>query len=275
MKIKNSFQLVATVFLLLSPTAMSWAMDDSSKILTYNIASEVYYFKYEEKDVMKETGPMYGALGEINWKIMDQYALRLEGRGALGKIDYDSNGTGSVNNINDYIFEVRALAGYNAAMESGLYLEPYLGFGYRFLRDQLGGKTSTTGAAGYDRQSNYFYLPFGLNVAKNLNSDWNAKLNVEFDLLLKGRQRSELGDALAGLDTLENNQDDGWGARGSIQLAKVMGKYDLTMEPFIRYWDIGQSDTRNVTFSGTPIGVVGYEPANTTIEAGAKLGIRF
>ncbi len=273
-KLKSKIILTAA-FLSLIPTGLTWAMEDVSKSFSYDVGAEVYYFNYTEKDVMEETGPMYGASGEFNWKVFDQYALRLQGRGALGQVDYSSDSSGSVDGINDYTFEVRALAGYNATIGKDIGLQPYLGFGYRFLRDELGGKQSTTGAAGYDRESQYFYFPFGIDVAKNLNNNWDVKFNVEFDLLLKGKQTSELGDAIAGLDTLENDQDKGWGLRGSVRFAKKMEGCDVIVEPFVRYWDIGQSDTQNVTFSGTPIGVVGYEPANTTIELGAKLGLKF
>ena len=268
-------KFVVAVCGLLTATAMSWAGEDPAKVLSYEIGSEVYYFNYEEKDVMTETGPMYGLTGELKWKFAQNYSLRVQGRGALGQVDYDSTSTGSVDNISDYTFEVRALGGYQMTINNTLNLEPYFGFGCRFLRDQLGGKTSTTGAAGYDRQSQYFYIPTGINIEKSLSSDWDVKLNAEFDVFLKGRQKSELGDALAGLDTLENDQNHGWGARGSVEFVKKMSQYDFVIEPFIRYWDIDQSETENVTFSGTPIGVVGYEPANTTMEVGAKLAIQF
>ena len=46
-------------------------------------------------------------------------------------------------------------------------------------------------------------------------------------------------------------------------------------EPFIRYWNIDQSDTQAITFGGRPIGVVGYEPKNNSTEFGIKLGMHF
>ena len=247
------------------------------KSYSYNVGFEVYYFKYEEKDIMNETGPMYGLSGELKWKFEDRYnsIFKVQARGALGQVDYSSVSTGSVDNISDGTFELRALGGADFTTSNDIIFEPYMGFGYRFLSDGLGGKTSTTGALGYDRKSNYFYLPFGIDVAAHVNADWKVKFNAEYDLFLKGHQESELGDAIAGLDTLKNTQDSGWGVRGSIQLAKVMANYDVFIEPFVRYWNIDQSDTKSITFSGTPIGAVGYEPDNTTIEAGAKVGMRF
>lgn len=255
--------------------AMNLSNDRSEMTTEFEVAPEISSIKYEEPNIATEKGLMYGISGAYTTRFPEKWVLGVDGRFSVGQVDYDSNGTGSIDNIWDYIIEVRGTAGYDLQVLNSTRVTPYLGLGYRFLRDELGGEVSTTNALGYDRQSAYFYLPIGVKTMTPLTNEWFVGLNVEYDIFLDGTQKSELGDAIAGLDTLENDQDQGYGVRGSIQVVKSSDRYDFFIEPFIRYWNIKQSDTKAVTYSGTPIGVVGYEPKNNSTEIGAKLGMHF
>src|SRR5258706_188217 len=73
---------------------------------------------------------------------------RLQGQFATGNFDYESNGTGSLNNKKDRTFDLRALLGRDYLMH-GFGVTPYAGFGYRFLLDKSKGRQTTTGAFGY------------------------------------------------------------------------------------------------------------------------------
>ncbi|OGX08709.1 MAG: hypothetical protein A2Z88_01810 [Omnitrophica WOR_2 bacterium GWA2_47_8] len=254
------------------------------------VGTELHYFKYEEPDIMEEDGLMFGIYGKYTYrthentkieKLEDVFsggntlnAFTAEGKFSFGQVDYTSNSTGSIDDISDYLFEVRGLAGYDVPAGADNLVTPYVGLGYRYWVDMLGGETSTTGHAGYDRESNYLYLPLGVNVGVPLQSGWSLGANVEFDVFLWGRQKSHLEDVSSSLNTLENDQNDGWGVRGSLTVKKEMEGIDLVAEPFIRYWSIEDSDIGTVTCGGTPC-ALGYEPKNRTIEAGVRLGAKF
>jgi hypothetical protein len=61
-------------------------------------------------------------------------------------------------------------------------------------------------------------------------------------------------------------QNTGYGLRFSGKVSKkIDAKTSVFIEPFIRYWDIANSDV----VSGYP------EPKNNTLEYGAKIGISF
>ena len=167
-------------------------------------------------------------------------------------MDYDSRDTGSIDNINEYLFEIRALAGYDFPAGEATVLTPYIGIGYRYLDDNTGGKSSTTGAAGYDRESHYVYMPFGLKTITPLEGPWSLGFNVEYDLFLDGTQKSHLEDVSSALNTLENDQNSGYGVRGSIQFTRQADTWNLLVEPFIRYWNVDESNIAVITCGGTP-----------------------
>ena len=252
------------------------------------VGTEVYYFNYKEPGFMEDQGVFYGINAGYSWHFSDwdiydntaggngeaPFMVRLDGRFAFGQVDYTSTGTGDINNIDDYVFETRLVGGYDFSLTGQSVLTPYVGFGYRYLNDDTSGKTTSTGAFGYERESNYLYVPIGVDLSVPVSGEWHFNANVEFDVFIQGEQKSHLGDAIAGLNTVNNDQNDGYGARGSIRLTKENENTALFLEPFIRYWHIDDSEVSSVTYNGVLVGY-GHEPENKTLEAGAKIGLRF
>ena len=238
----------------------------------WELGTEISHITYEEPGVMEEEGVMWGLLGSYTYR--DNWMLKAEGRYSYGQVDYDgqlSDGTPyTIGGIDDYMLELRGLGGYDFTVSTETILTPYIGFGYRYLNDDL-----SFDPAGYGRESNYYYSPIGIETLTKLQNGWSVGLTIEYDLFWKGIQESHLGDFLAGLDTLKNDQEDGYGIRGSIKFQKKSRKLDYAIEPFIRYWDIEKSEETPITFAGTPIGLVGWEPANNSTEFGIKFAAKF
>lgn len=231
---------------------------------------ETYYFNYKEPGVMQEKGMFYGLNGAYTFR--DKIMLRAEGRSAFGQVDYKNSG--KLDDIDDFTIELRGLGGYGFDIFTSSLLTPYFGVGYRYLNDDTKGKTTSTGAVGYERESNYFYSPIGIETFTELNHVWSWGLKVEYDHFWKGVQKSHLSDASPTFNDLENDQNKGYGIRGSLKLSMKSEKIDFVIEPFVRYWNIKKSEDANVTFSGVIVGT-GYEPKNHTTEAGVKAGINF
>ncbi len=241
---------------------------------SYEIGPEIYRFVYEEKSVLvKDQGMMYGLKGSMTHH-HNRYMFRLEGRGALGDVDYSSGGTGSIDNIKDYVFEGRLLAGYDYIDEDTKLYTVYTGLGYRYLNDAGGGTVSTTGAHGYDREANYFYWPLGIEANAIMNENWNVGAYAEYDYLLSGTQESHLSTAFPAYNDVFNDQNTGWGFRGGIKFQKYTEKMDFTIEPFVRLWRIENSEVSTVTVAGLVAGS-GIEPQNKTTEWGANLSLAF
>ena len=270
------FVLVMTLVFSSSAHAAITLNENRSEMTSeFEVAPEFSYIKYDEPGIADENGFMGGVSGAYTARFPEKWVLGVDGRFSAGQVDYDSHNTGSVDGILDFIIEVRGTAGYDLEVMDNTRLTPYIGIGYRFLRDELGAKFTSTGHVGYDRQTEYVYLPLGIKTLSSLDTEWYLGFNVEFDIFLDGTQKSELGDAVDGVDTLVNDQNTGYGVRGSVQLVKAGDKYDFFVEPFVRYWNIDKSDVKAVTSGGRPLGVVGYEPKNDSTEIGAKLGIHF
>ncbi len=236
---------------------------------TWDIGLEVYNFKYEES-IMDEEGLFYGlALGWTlrNWVPVshDESAsdggpmLRLEGRFAVGEVDYDgglNDGTPlTIDGIDDYTLETRAIFGRDWLGADTLNTL-YAGIGYRYLNDDL-----SVHPAGYERESNYLYLPLGYRFDSSVEPGWSWGAGLEYDLLLWGNQRSHLSDVDPALPDVDNKQNKGFGYRASVRLQHKGTKGIFIIEPFFRFWDIEDS---KVNF-----GIL--EPANETTEYGIQL----
>jgi hypothetical protein len=245
---------------------------------------------YEEPGLMNEKGNMYGVFlnythrsrqnSQINHikeilrdpNKINVYKLDLKLSG--GEIDYDSQGTGSATGWRNYMFEVRGMIGYDLNFSNQMRFTPYMGLGYRYLRDDGGGDITTTGHFSYDREANYFYAPIGVLANYTLVPGWILDVILEYDLFISGEQKSHLGDVSTSYETLTNSQKRGYGLRGSFKITKEMESVDVFIEPFVRYWDIADSDIRPVIYSGFVVDY-GLEPENTSTEYGIKFGVQF
>lgn len=257
---------------------------------SWDLGTEISYIKYKEPSVMEEKGMMYGLLGSYTYRgcvppaDFDKWMLKAEGRFSYGQVDYKNSGT--LDNIDDYILEFRGLGGYDFSFEAST-LTPYIGIGYRYLNDDASGMTTSTGAVGYERESNYFYSPIGVEVITPLKNNWSVGAMLEYDIFWWGKQKSHLSDArlynpIVGYYTfndIENRQDKGYGIRGSIKFQKKGEKLDFVIEPYIRYWNIRKSKgvtTSTISENGLWI-ITGtfYEPKNNSTEIGCRLAVKF
>ena len=276
----------------------------------FEIGSEISLIDYQEPGLMRERGAMYGVYSVFTyrlhpkekrktnlgvWDKIERYSmLRLDGKFSRGEVDYDSQGTGSQDGLRDYMLESRIVYGYQLPLKDQIIITPYFGLGLRYLNDDLRGDSST-GNWGYERESKYYYMPLGLETNIGWKNNWLVGVTVEYDYFIDGTQKSHLEDGglraqaqdgtLYAYDTLINDQDQGYGLKGSMKIMKKMTYADLYIEPFVRYWNIQQSDLQQLTSnygtvlwfqdSGHTLPVTGVEPHNTSTEYGVKIGARF
>jgi hypothetical protein len=256
--------LLVSLAMCLVFSAAAVAQDKSalyeSRKHTFEIGPELSYIKYKEPDVMEEKGVMYGvAAAYIYRDPADASMLRVDGRIAWGKVDYDGTLDGtpySVANIDDYTYEIRGLVGWDFANETAR-TTPYIGFGYRYLNDD-----SSFDPAGYERESNYLYVPLGLEFLFPSKDVWSLGATIEWDILFWGTQDSHLGGSYG---NVSNNQHEGYGMRASVRLQKKGEKVDSVIEPFVRLWNIENSE----------ISEGGLEPLNNSLEVGLRVMWKF
>jgi len=247
----------------------------------FQIAPEVYYFRYEEPDVMEEEGIFYGLTASVthrrergrNAHAVSWSTFGVEGRVGWGQVDYDGalmDGTPYEDNgIDDFVAGIGLLWGLEwdpTPFISGFHI----GIAYRYLNDD-----SSSDPAGYDRKANYLYLPIRLEAIAGSRHFVQVAFLTEVDVLLFGLQVSRLGDVgLADDPDVKIHIGDvynpqlpfsGVGAQGSIEFRFRSRPIDLAIGPFVRFWYVGES-VRSKGF---------VEPENYTLEAGLRQILRF
>lgn len=246
--------------------------------------AELFYYRYEEPDLMKTMGVMQGIYTNYTYRpsfndllytgLMNLY--KVEARYSWGDVDYTSEGSGSDDNIPDWSVELRGILG-KEYVDGPFRTVLYTGGAYRYLNDNSSGRLTDLGYYGYQRESNYYYLPVGFEFSNQLNDTWSVGITGEYDWLAYGLQISHLSDGNQFLSTknddAENEQNHGYGLRASIQLLRHSDIADLVFEPFVRFWNIEDSEISTIMLEGSL--AQGLEPENNTIEAGLKVGLRF
>ena len=237
----------------------------------WEVGIEISHITYKEPSVMEEKGFMTGIAGSYNWHAKG-FVVKTEGKFSYGQVDYKNSGT--IDDIDDFMFEFRLLEGYDFSILKASIFTPYIGVGYRYLNDDTSGRVSSTGASGYERESNYLYSPIGIETLINLEKEWYIGLKLEYDFFWAGLQISHYEDVNATCSSLENDQDDGYGWRGSIKVQKKGERVGFLLEPFIRYWNIDKSQISTITCSGS-LYAFGWEPDNESTEIGVNFSVIF
>ncbi|MFX0201527.1 MAG: hypothetical protein ACFFCW_35880, partial [Candidatus Hodarchaeota archaeon] len=159
------------------------------------IGPEIYTYEYKEPSFMENEGIFYGMhFGCISREWVSSSSSNggsmfcAEGRFAFGRVDYDgalTDGTPyEIDGINDLVLEGRLLLGADMLIRDTL-CTLYSGVGYRYLNDD-----TSFDLYGYERESNYLYIPLGGEIYTNLKADWQWGAGIEFDYLAWGMQTS-------------------------------------------------------------------------------------
>jgi hypothetical protein len=252
---------------LISIAAVVWAgaveaKDPLATRAGWEVGGQVARYRYEEPDVMWLKGDRIGAMGAYTAVNDKRVYARFELRQSYGELDYQ--GSGTLNNVPDQLFEARALAGRDYPAGK-LVWSPYVGGGFRYLYNDLRGVTST-GAIGYQRDSSYFYVPLGVTLRMRLGGEWVLAPQLEYDAFVHGVQRSLLTDTGLGAPDVTNQQRRGRGYRAQLMFEGRRWAFG----PWLHYWNIKDSDIQPIA-----PGFGGLEPANWTRESGVELRYRF
>jgi hypothetical protein len=274
-KIKRTLRdcLFISIFLLISfRVAFSQETKPIVPIHAFEIGLNLGYFHYEEEDFNVDwDGFMYGLIGSYTYHNVIMFHTSLEY--AQGEIQYDGatqEGTPLKEDTDDWIVEWRGLLGYDFTSKGHL-ITPFLGIGYRYWNDDI------DGPSGYEREVEYWYSPIGIETFSPLSGAWTWGISAEYDIFWGGTVKSYLSDFLAGLNDPEVDQDsgDGYGLRFSLRFNRGFANNSaLTIEPYVTYWNINESDIGTLTFYGVPIANV-IEPSNETLTYGVRIGWQF
>ena len=135
-----------------------------------------YYSVYEETvdgaDFMSLKGLMGGFLVSYTYRAPgNKIMLKGELESSFGNVDYQSPKSGSMSDIDQSMGELRGIVGYDFYVNDSIMITAYTGLGTRYLTNEMGGKTATSGDMGYERESTYYYSPIGVEVVSD-NEKW-------------------------------------------------------------------------------------------------------
>jgi hypothetical protein len=237
---------------------------------------EGYYYDYQEPDYdVDMVGPFLSFDISYTFRDADLFGgafVTLDANNGVGVMDYSSPSSGSNGGELNYKGDYRVLAGWDMWVNDAIDIAPYTGFGYRMLFDEGRGTVTTTGAVGYNRLSKYAYLPVGVNMGFR-SGNWTWRPSFEYDFLLTGYQRSGFKDLGYDHDVI-NKQTKGYGIRGALMAETKTGFGLMSFGPFVRYWNIDDSERENVQRGGTVIGSA-IEPKNETVETGVAFQLGY
>jgi len=208
--------------------------------------------------------------------------------GDFGGSDYNYGDGDKLRDIDNYILEPKAWLGKDFNFGSYGDLTPYLGVGYRWFYEALKNKIELTDEddpslqmISNDMQTQYLYIPLGVNVSFRPAEGWRIDMNSEYDFLVWGRVTEyplDFTDGSLSLSSssINNTLHNGFGLCESIKIVKGVDSFNYFIEPFFQYWDIRPSKASyfsidGVTDTSDPI----QQDKNETIEVGARFGVEF
>jgi len=262
MNLKKILTTTSLITLLSSLSATSNSADKIGVTQDLGILITGYY-KYDEPDFMynksevqdhllNNFGIMYNAKNNF---LYEGYLNQLEFDADFRRFDinYWSNGTGTAKNIENDVYNLRAL--YGIQVSDKLMFKT--GYGYRHLLDKKKGGLTTTGSVGYDRIQEYEYIPF-IAEANMPIAGVNGKLKLEYDYFVWGFNQNEFVNSASNVNM---RNDDGY----SMKISYKFPYSGINIEPYYEYMNVEKSKT----VSGST------EPHNTTTELGVKFSKTF
>jgi len=222
----------------------------------FSLGVEGFYDAYNEPQIDVNINTYYGSITGKWIHKWNPFFTALDGRYSVGTDNYSSpSGTfsGAVEDETDDRIRVGANLGAFA---------PYLGLGVRYFVDNGKGEVTSLGAFGYDRRITQLYAPIGITYTHTTDSGWILSPNIEFDPLLYGNVNSRLG-TVPGFYNINNTQHSGYGVRGEFMVGWNVNKLELQCGPFVRYWNIHDSDVTT-----DPAGNQWIEPHNNRTQYG-------
>lgn len=281
----SSCLLTGLFFLFLSSIVCAEDTGLTAPTHAFQIGLGAAYFDYAEDSVNVEIdGLMYGIVGSYTYHNNTMIHVNLEY--SRGDLNYDGayveyrafseSVTPDRTEAVDWKVECRWLIGYDVVIRNNHVLTPFAGIGYRYLNDHLEGSVyDELVVESSEREISYWYSPIGFMTRSPLSEHWTWGVSLEYDLFWGGKVKGRYAFPLPELD-----QDSGFGLRFSLQFSRRLAdNYALSFEPYIRYWDIDQSETGIYALPesyGDPSPVFGFfEPENDTTSYGLQISLEF
>lgn len=231
---------------------------------TYDVGVTTHREVYEEfaagARVMRESAVMNSLHAGVSRAIGESGGrVELAGELGIGKADYTGSYLGGnygdlhESGLRRSLAAVSAMYKFSAPAWKGFTVGT--GLGYRRHVDNL----QDAGAGGYQRINERAFLLLGVEQVIPLEN-WTITPALQYKHIVSSKQKSDLNGGMS------VDQPKGYGAQASVAFVRKSEGYSVAYIPFIRTWDIKDSDVHSTGL---------YEPRNKTSEIGVTVSFVF
>lgn len=232
---------------------------------------------YEGALFIREDGRMIGLRLSYTQPIVKGLFVRGILSGAAGSADYDPLDEPVVEGIDQSSGRLELHLGYYFMLKGGASLTPFVGYGYRLHEDHGAGHETAAGLLGYDREIKYHYLPVGIASSIPVGGRKRINLSAQYNRLIGGEVTNRFSDLQADVPDVTLGFNGGHGIEASAMLSLPVGRrHAVNAGPFIRMWDLEESDSFTVVNPDDPTeAIILTEPENRTTELGIRVSFSF
>ncbi len=236
------------------------------------IGVDFLQFDYREFDdanllLDKETGLLPGLVLEL-----ESRTNRVFGRAVVkyygADIDYDGQDQSGVPVLTDTatrLFRIEALGGIWIEPRYGAAFSVYGGLGYHFWRRDIQPARNANGdpVSGLLEEYDWTFLILGTEILLLDGPSTRISLDGRLQHMLDAKMFAFLGDGL------DFDLGEETGIRLSMPFSFQLSRnVHLRVEPYLSWWDIGRSNTLELTVGGTGTGLYFLEPRSETRNQG-------
>ena len=279
-EVLSSCLLIVICLLFCSSATFAGGAESIVSRHAFEIGLGVSYYDYDEDSVDVEmAGPMYDVVGSYTYhhKIMMNASLEY----SRGDLEYD----GSIKppwaseppepfeaDTQDWKVECRLLVGWDFLFRQKHVVTPFLGIGYGYWSSNL--REFIANYPEVDRE--HWYSPIGVRTHSPLADNWTWGMSLEYDLFWYGKVKADY----ALWPTVELDQERGHGVGLSLRLRRQFANdCAISVEPYIRYWRIDESDRAYVALPRPEPGDIflsgAVEPENERTSYGLRIIYEF
>jgi Autotransporter beta-domain len=193
-----------------------------------------------------------------------------------GSVDYTADGGDTrLDDISQTIGDLQLHLGRDFTLGNGVTLSPFVGLGSRHLSDESGGLETSNGFGGYDREVGYVSMPFGISAQFATGARASVIVSAQYNWLVGGTAESFFSREDPEFPDVKVDLEDGSGFELSAMLATPIGTRRLSVGPYLRQWNIEESNTFTIEDREAGEAIVFFEPDNRTREVGLRLTFSF
>jgi hypothetical protein len=248
----------------------------------FEVGVELLDYSYRERlegeTIVYDDGLLAGF--HINYVETIGGGLFLRGKlsSAAGSVDYrapDPAGDERIENVDQGVGQLELHIGIDLPLGGGATLSPFAGLASRALIDESGGKVSSGGLEGYDREVGFAYVPIGLGARVPVGKG-AILLNAQYNLVLSGTAESKFSELDPEFEDLKLDFEGGHGFEASVAYQMPLGKHALSFGPFVRHWKLDRSESFTIANPDDPTeSLEFFEPRSSTTELGLRLSFAF